>query len=134
MQKQIATSRSIGFHSMKQSRFFYDPLAATFDDPRQAAGERCFTTVGYSSRGRLFVVAHVERGGNIRIIQCQTIDTCKNNVPPGRFSCRVGQAQRTHRNSMILVCSPLAWLNPTYMEPLSRAVIIYTGINSMAIF
>ena len=50
---------------------YYDPLAATFDDPHRSAGEHRFITVGYSSRGRLFVVAHVERGKNIRIISAR---------------------------------------------------------------
>jgi uncharacterized DUF497 family protein len=50
---------------------FYDPLAATFDNPYHSAGERRFITVGYSSRGRLFVVAHVERGESIRIISAR---------------------------------------------------------------
>jgi uncharacterized protein len=54
---------------------FYDPLAATFDDPRHSAGERHFITVGYSSRGRLFVVAHVERGESIRIISARLATT-----------------------------------------------------------
>ena len=50
---------------------FYDPLAATFDDPHHSVGERRFITVGYSSRGRLFVVSHVERGENIRIVSAR---------------------------------------------------------------
>lgn len=50
---------------------FYDPLAATFDDPDHFAGERRFITVGYSSRQRLLVVAHVERAQNIRIISAR---------------------------------------------------------------
>lgn len=50
---------------------FYDPLAATFDDPHHSAGEHRFLTVGYSSRGRLLVVAHVERGETIRIISAR---------------------------------------------------------------
>ena len=47
---------------------FYDPLAATFDDPDHSVGEHRLITVGRSSRGRLLVVIHVERGENIRII------------------------------------------------------------------
>ena len=43
---------------------FYDPLAATFDDPHHSVGERRFITAGYSSQRRLLVVAHVERGGS----------------------------------------------------------------------
>jgi uncharacterized DUF497 family protein len=50
---------------------FYDPLAATFDDPDHSVGERRFITVGFSSRGRLLVVAHVERVGSTRIISAR---------------------------------------------------------------
>ncbi len=40
---------------------FYDPLAATFDDPDHSHRERRYLTVGYSSRERLLVVSHTER-------------------------------------------------------------------------
>jgi len=50
---------------------FYDPLAATFDDPDHSVGEHHFITVGFSSRGRLLVVAHVERAGGTRIISAR---------------------------------------------------------------
>ena len=50
---------------------FYDPLAATFDDPHHSVDEHRFITVGYSSRGRLFVVAHVDRGESVRIISAR---------------------------------------------------------------
>ena len=38
---------------------FYDPLAATFDDPNHSRGERRLITVGDSARDRLLVVVHV---------------------------------------------------------------------------
>jgi hypothetical protein len=47
---------------------FYDPLAATFDDPDHSDSENRFVTVGYSARGRLLVVCHVERGVVTRLI------------------------------------------------------------------
>jgi uncharacterized DUF497 family protein len=47
---------------------FYDPLAATFDDPGHSVGEQRFITIGFSSRGRLLVVSHTERGKALRII------------------------------------------------------------------
>lgn len=50
---------------------FYDPYAATFADPHHSAGEHRFITIGYSSRRRLFVVAHVERGASILIISAR---------------------------------------------------------------
>jgi len=50
---------------------FYDPLAATFDDPDHSVGEHRFITVGHSSRERLLIVVHVEREDNIRIISAR---------------------------------------------------------------
>ena len=50
---------------------FYDPLAATFDDPDHSIGEHRFVTVGLSSRGRLLVVVHVELGDSNRIISAR---------------------------------------------------------------
>jgi len=50
---------------------FYDPLAATFDDPDHSLGEQRFITVGFSSHGRLLVVSHSERGESVRIISAR---------------------------------------------------------------
>ena len=50
---------------------FYDPLAATFDDPDHSVGERRLITIGYSSHQRLLVVVHAERGRNVRIISAR---------------------------------------------------------------
>ena len=47
---------------------FYDPLSATFDDSDHSVEEQRLITVGSSSRGRLLVVSHTERGNAIRII------------------------------------------------------------------
>ena len=50
---------------------FYDPLAATFDDPEHSFGERRFLTVGYSSRERLLVLCHTERRGAVRLFNAR---------------------------------------------------------------
>lgn len=50
---------------------FYDPLAASFDDPDHSKGEHRLVTVGVSSQGRLLVVAHTERGNALRIINAR---------------------------------------------------------------
>lgn len=39
---------------------FYDPLAATFDDPDHSTGESRMLTIGYSMSGRLLVVLHTD--------------------------------------------------------------------------
>jgi hypothetical protein len=50
---------------------FYDPLSATFDDPDHSGEEPRFITIGFSSRGRLIIVAHAERGEALRIISAR---------------------------------------------------------------
>ncbi len=48
-----------------------DPMAATGIDPDHSIGEFRYITFGVSSRGRLLVVAHTERGEAIRIISAR---------------------------------------------------------------
>jgi uncharacterized DUF497 family protein len=50
---------------------FGDPLASTFDDPDHSASELRFITVGMSSAGRVLMVAHSDRNGNVRIISAR---------------------------------------------------------------
>jgi uncharacterized protein len=47
---------------------FGDPLHQTLADPRHSFGEFRFVTTGYTSAGRLVVVAHSQRGERVRII------------------------------------------------------------------
>jgi uncharacterized DUF497 family protein len=49
----------------------YDPVAATFGDPDHSEDESRLVTVGYSARGRLLVVCHVERGSATRLINAR---------------------------------------------------------------
>ena len=46
---------------------FYDPLSATFDDPDHSDTEAHLVTIGYSSRNRLLLVSHLDRGEILRI-------------------------------------------------------------------
>lgn len=50
---------------------FYDSLSATFDDPDHSVGEHRYITIGFSSRDRLLVVGHTERGEDLRIINAR---------------------------------------------------------------
>jgi uncharacterized DUF497 family protein len=51
---------------------FCDALAATVPDPDHSIGELRFLTVGYSSSGKLMVVAHTEDDNDtIRIISAR---------------------------------------------------------------
>ncbi len=55
------------------STVFYDPLSATFGDPDHSIGEQRLITIGFSSRGRLLVVSHTERGKTMRIISARPV-------------------------------------------------------------
>ncbi len=61
-----------GVHFEEAATVFYDPLSATFDDPEHSIGETRLITIGFSSRSRLLVVSHTERGETIRIISART--------------------------------------------------------------
>jgi uncharacterized protein len=50
---------------------FADPLALTFDDPDHSLTEQRCITVGMSSAGRVLIVAHADRGENIRIVSAR---------------------------------------------------------------
>lgn len=67
--KQNLTKHGVSFDEAVTA--FYDPLSATFDDPNHSKNEHRYITIGFSSQGRLLVVAHAERGGNIRIISAR---------------------------------------------------------------
>jgi len=51
---------------------FYDPLAATFDDPDHSHVECRLVTIGYSAQGRLLAVCHTERRRSVRLISART--------------------------------------------------------------
>jgi len=48
-----------------------DSLAATVPDPRRSDDETRFVTMGHSLANRLVVVAHVDRGKQVRIISAR---------------------------------------------------------------
>ena len=50
---------------------FGDPLSLTIPDPEHSVGEQRWLLVGESVAGRLLVVAHTERGDEIRIINAR---------------------------------------------------------------
>ena len=52
---------------------FGDFLGATAVDPDHSTDENRYITVGSSNRGRVLMVAHVERGDRIRIISARTL-------------------------------------------------------------
>ncbi|MBI1787044.1 MAG: BrnT family toxin [Acidobacteria bacterium] len=67
-EKASANLKKHGVSFKEASSVFFDPLAATGDDPDHSFGERRFLTFGMSSCGRLLVVAHAEANEVLRII------------------------------------------------------------------
>jgi uncharacterized DUF497 family protein len=50
---------------------FLDPLALTYQDPDHSEGEQRYITLGESTRGRVILVAHLDRDDRIRIISAR---------------------------------------------------------------
>ena len=50
---------------------FLDPLSVTILDPDHGEGENRFVLIGQSSRNRLLVVIHTDRGNAIRLISAR---------------------------------------------------------------
>ena len=50
---------------------FYDPLAKTIYDPDHSQSEDRWITIGYSNKGHLLIVCHVDRQDIIRIISAR---------------------------------------------------------------
>ena len=51
---------------------FDDPFSATITDENHSDDEDRSITVGMSARGRVVIVSHTDRGGNIRIISARS--------------------------------------------------------------
>jgi uncharacterized DUF497 family protein len=57
-----------------------DSLSVTGADPDHSIREFRFVTFGVSERGRLLVVAHVERGDTIRIISARVANKGERTI------------------------------------------------------
>ena len=78
--KAAANLRKHGVSFDEAASVFFDPLAATGDDPDHSLEERRFVTFGMSSAGRLLVVAHADRDDAIRIITARTATRAERNL------------------------------------------------------
>ncbi len=70
-EKAVLNFKKHGISFDEAVSIFFDPLAATFDDPDHSLDERRLTTIGYSSQDRLLVVCHTERSGSVRLISAR---------------------------------------------------------------
>jgi len=64
-----ANKHGVSFH--EAATVFGDPLAITFSDPDHSGDECRFLTFGLSRSDRLLIVAHADRGRNVRIISAR---------------------------------------------------------------
>jgi len=71
--KAAANLRKHGVSFNEAATAFGDFLGATAVDPDHSTDENRYITVGSSNRGRVLMVAHVERGDRIRIISARTL-------------------------------------------------------------
>ncbi len=69
--KAAANLRKHGVDFHEAATAFGDPLSITIADPEHSIGEERWLLVGQSLAGRLVVVAHTERGDEIRIINAR---------------------------------------------------------------
>ena len=66
--KARANAKKHGVSFDEALTIFFDPLAATFEDPDHSQDELRMLTVGFSVAGRLLVVCHTDREGSLRLI------------------------------------------------------------------
>ncbi|MFZ2652696.1 MAG: BrnT family toxin [Burkholderiaceae bacterium] len=69
--KAAANLRKHGVSFEEAATALADELSITGADPDHSRGESRFVTFGVSTRGRLLVVAHTERGDRLRIISAR---------------------------------------------------------------
>ena len=69
--KDAANRRKHGVSFSEARTAFADVLSITIPDPAHSASESRFILVGRSQEERLLVVAHVDRGDEIRIISAR---------------------------------------------------------------
>jgi uncharacterized protein len=70
-QKADSNLRKHGVSFQEAASVFGDALSITYYDPDHSSREHRFITVGMSRSGRVLMVAHTDRGDNIRIISAR---------------------------------------------------------------
>jgi uncharacterized DUF497 family protein len=69
--KAALNERGHGVPFIEAVTAFHDPLSITIDDPEHSLDEERLLLLGWSSRGRLLVVSHVDKGDEIRLISAR---------------------------------------------------------------
>jgi uncharacterized DUF497 family protein len=71
--KAAANVRKHGVTFEEAATVFGDPLSITIADPDHSGDEQRFLVLGLSTRRRLLVVAHSERGDAVRISSARRV-------------------------------------------------------------
>ena len=71
LRKADSNQKKHGVSFQEAASVLGDTFSITYPDPDHSASERRFITVGTSRLGRVLVVAHTDRRGNIRIISAR---------------------------------------------------------------
>ena len=71
--KSASNLRKHGVSFAEAGTVFGDELSITIPDPDHSDQEDRFITIGWSNLHRLLMVAHTERGENIRIISAREL-------------------------------------------------------------
>lgn len=70
-QKADSNQKKHGVSFQEAASVLGDNLSITYPDPDHSVKENRFITVGMSRLGRVLMVAHTDRRGNIRIISAR---------------------------------------------------------------
>ncbi len=79
-QKAAANLRKHGVSFADAASAFIDQYSITVPDPDHTDNEERFVLIGYTSTNRLIVVAHADRGTQIRIISARPATTAERRV------------------------------------------------------
>jgi uncharacterized DUF497 family protein len=71
LQKADGNLKKHGVSFQEAASGFGDPLSITYYDPDHSAKEHRFITAGTSRSGKFLMVAHTDRGDNVRIISAR---------------------------------------------------------------
>lgn len=71
--KAAINLRKHGVSFTEAGTVFGDELAITVPDPDHSDDEDRFITIGWSSRRRLLMISHTDRGNRIRIISAREL-------------------------------------------------------------
>ena len=78
--KAAANLRKHGVTFDEAASVFLDSLAISGPDPDHSTGETRYVTFGMSGLGRLLVVAHTYRPGNIRVISARRLTRAERKL------------------------------------------------------